>query len=129
MRDFNSLLSEQVCGTPSPLSPDDILIILQMTLKCADLGHLVQPWDQHFQAVENLQEEMFRQGDLEKSSNQAISPLMDRRNSGLHRSQVGFIRAIAIPMYSAFTKLFPQAKSLNDGVHANLSKWLSMTEQ
>lgn len=40
--------------------------ILEIVLKCADIGHVCLPWEQHYKQACLLQEEMFRQGDKEK---------------------------------------------------------------
>jgi hypothetical protein len=39
--------------------------------------------------VLDLEEEMFRQGDLEKERGHAVSPLMDRAKAGITKSQPG----------------------------------------
>ena len=63
--------------------------LLQMALKCADLGHLASPERVHRQWVHLLEEEMFRQGDLEKARGYVVSPLMDRDKGGITKSQPG----------------------------------------
>ena len=60
-----------------------------MALKCADLGHLASPQRVHRQWVHLLEEEMFRQGDLEKERGYVVSPLMDRDKGGITKSQPG----------------------------------------
>ena len=62
---------------------------MQMVMKCADLGHLASEESVHMKWVSALEEEMFRQGDLEKSKGYPISPLMDRRKEGITKSQPG----------------------------------------
>eukprot|EP00983_Pelagomonas_calceolata_P002649 87860-Pelagomonas_calceolata.AAC.1 len=66
-------------------------LVLQMALKCADLGHLTHARDVHRRWVLLLEEEMFRQGDAEKAHGFPPSPLMDRAEGGIKvsRSQVG----------------------------------------
>ena len=60
-----------------------------MALKCADLGHLASPQRVHRKWVHLLEEEMFRQGDLEKARGYPVSPLMDRDKGGITKSQPG----------------------------------------
>ena len=67
--------------------PDD-LAWLQIGLKCADLGHLSADWAVHRQWVERLEEEMFRQGDKERSLHLPLSPLADRTRKGVTQMQV-----------------------------------------
>ena len=58
-----------------------------MALKCADLGHLASSERVHRRWVMALEEEMFRQGDLEKAKGYPVSPLMDRTKEGITKSQ------------------------------------------
>ena len=60
-----------------------------MAMKCADLGHLASAKSVHLKWVHALEEEMFRQGDLEKQRGYAVSPLMDRTKTGITKSQTG----------------------------------------
>ena len=60
-----------------------------MAMKCADLGHLASAEKVHLQWVSLLEEEMFRQGDMEKAKGYPVSPLMDRSKTGITRSQPG----------------------------------------
>ena len=63
-----------------------------MALKCADLGHLASAQHVHLRWVHLLEEEMFRQGDLEKARGYPVSPLMDRDKEGITKSQPGVSR-------------------------------------
>ena len=60
-----------------------------MAMKCADLGHLASAESVHLKWVHALEEEMFRQGDLEKTKGYPVSPLMDRTKTGITKSQPG----------------------------------------
>ena len=60
-----------------------------MAMKCADLGHLSSARHVHLKWVRLLEEEMFRQGDLERQKGYPVSPLMDRSKVGITRSQPG----------------------------------------
>ena len=65
--------------------------VLQNMLHCADLSnptkrlHLYQKW------CSLLMEEFFQQGDKERTLGLEISPMCDRNNSTIEKSQVGFI--------------------------------------
>ena len=63
----------------------------QVALKCADVSHLAADPVLHHKWAVRLEEEMFRQGDLERAKNMAVSPLMDRHSSagGITRTQAG----------------------------------------
>lgn len=64
---------------------------MQVALKCADVSHLAADPVLHHKWAIKLEEEMFRQGDLERAKNMAVSPLMDRHSSagGITRTQAG----------------------------------------
>ena len=60
-----------------------------MVLKCADIGHLASAPRMHKRWAYQLEEEFFRQGDLERACGLPLSPLMDRQTQGgMTRSQV-----------------------------------------
>ncbi len=63
--------------------------VMQMVLKCADIGHLAAAPALHQRWAYQLEEEFFRQGDQEKTLGLPISPLMDRNlRGGMTKSQV-----------------------------------------
>ena len=71
------------------MSAQQKLLILQIALKCADLGHLAAPQAVHTRWVDLLAEEFFQQGDKERKNGMKISPLMDRNvTAGISKSQV-----------------------------------------
>lgn len=102
---------------------DDILTILGMAMKCADLAHLAKPWDEHQIWVKNLQEEMYRQGDKEKNFDLPVSAGMDRTKPGILQAQPSFIKAIALPLYDNMHSVFEKTLPLLSGVKSNLEKW------
>ena len=56
---------------------------------CADLSNPTKPLDLYRHWVDLIMEEFFRQGDLERASNMDISPMCDRHNATIEKSQVG----------------------------------------
>ena len=63
-------------------------MLAQGGLKIADLGHLQAAWHVHREWVERLEEEQFRQGDMEKQLRLPVSALMDRTRDGITKMQV-----------------------------------------
>lgn len=102
---------------------DYVLGVLQMCLKCADLGHVTLSWSQHSRWVERLEEEMFRQGDQERARGLPVSPLMDRSKQGISKAQVYFLSTVARPMYESLSTKFPKCGVLLQGLEDNLAKW------
>lgn len=107
----------------SNVSLDDILTVLGMAMKCADLSHLTKSWNEHQQWVKDLQEEMYRQGDKEKSLGLTVSPGMDRNKSGIVHAQSSFIKAIALPLYENMHSVYEKTLPLFSGVKNNLERW------
>ena len=112
---------------PSPVSHDwdaeTQMLVLKVAIKCADIGHLASTGATHRKWVSCLEEEMFRQGDKEKTMGLPISPLMDRRKAGVTKSQTGFFNVVAIPLYEAFAEVFSEAKEVRDNLMVNYRMW------
>ena len=56
---------------------------------CADLSNPAKPMHIYSQWVDRIMEEFFVQGDKEKEEGMDISPMCDRNNSTIEKSQVG----------------------------------------
>uniref|UniRef100_A0A7S0RAQ3 Phosphodiesterase n=1 Tax=Chlamydomonas leiostraca TaxID=1034604 RepID=A0A7S0RAQ3_9CHLO len=112
-----------------PVDDDQKSLVLQVALKCADLGHLAAPRAVHGRWVSLLEEELFRQGDLEKAKSLAVSALMDRTRGGITKSQTGFFNIVALPLYSAFCKVFPGCRPQLDAVTENYEMWREEEER
>jgi cAMP-specific phosphodiesterase 4 len=95
----------------------------QMSLKVADLGHICSPLAIHKNWVSALEEEMFRQGDAEKSLSVPVSPLCDRDKGGITQSQVGFFRVVVLPLLEVYASHFPAAQPLLSAAQSNCAYW------
>mmetsp|Transcript_21285 Transcript_21285/g.29526 ORF Transcript_21285/g.29526 Transcript_21285/m.29526 type:complete len:89 (+) Transcript_21285:2-268(+) len=71
--------------------------------------------------------EFFKQGDVERERLLPVSPLSDRtkkRNGpATGENQIGFFDVICNPLFSAWTKVFPECSSLLEQLNANLRHW------
>ena len=103
-------------------------ITLQMLVKIADLGHLASPSKVHRKWVALLEEEMFRQGDLEREQNMTVSDFMDRTREGISTSQCVFFEVIALPTFEAFAHVFEKTNVLHERVKENYRSWLPACE-
>eukprot|EP00899_Mesostigma_viride_P002150 jgi/Mesvir1/11936/Mv00270-RA.1 len=78
-------------GTPWDAERDgDRLLLLQMALKAADMGHAAKPLAIHKEWARRANEEFYNQGDAERALSLQVSPFMDRMNNQVPRSQVSF---------------------------------------
>ncbi|KAJ9514368.1 hypothetical protein QJQ45_012283 [Haematococcus lacustris] len=100
------------------------ILVLQMALKCADLGHLAHSRDVHRRWVTLLEEELFLQGDQERALGLPVSALMDRTKGGITKSQAGFFSIVVVPQLQAFVSVFPACHYLLDQAKDNYSMWL-----
>eukprot|EP00462_Mataza_sp_D1_P018059 CAMPEP_0175139788 /NCGR_PEP_ID=MMETSP0087-20121206/11108_1 /TAXON_ID=136419 /ORGANISM="Unknown Unknown, Strain D1" /LENGTH=722 /DNA_ID=CAMNT_0016422859 /DNA_START=77 /DNA_END=2245 /DNA_ORIENTATION=+ len=120
--------TKQAAGTLTLENPECRTQILQMTLKCGDLGHAAKPLNLHTSWTMRVNEEFYAQGDDERKAGLQISPFMDREKADLPRSQLGFMNFLVMPMYEEFLKLvdpenkFPCIENLTK----NRNHWKSL---
>ena len=66
----------------------DRIQVLQNMVHCADLSNPTKPLDAYKLWVERIMEEFFQQGDKERGAGLDISPMCDRYNATVEKSQV-----------------------------------------
>lgn len=72
-------------------------------------------------------EEFFQQGDKERENGMDISPMCDRHNSTIEKSQVGFIDYIVHPLWETWADLVhPDAQDILDTLEENRDYYQSM---
>lgn len=99
------------------------VLLMQVSLKVADLQHTTLEWDLHNRWVGLLQQEFFLQGDVEKQLGLPVSALMDRDHEGITVSQVGFFALIVFPLLEAFMTKFPNGAGLLERARSNKDIW------
>ncbi|CAE8739809.1 unnamed protein product, partial [Polarella glacialis] len=109
--------------TFAPASPEEATLLLQVGMKCSDLGHLALAWDVHVQWVRRLEEEFFAQGDKEKERGLPVSFLMDRSKPGAAATQVGFFEFVVLPLFRSLVRAAPAANPLLVSVLENYQRW------
>ncbi|CAG9322756.1 unnamed protein product [Blepharisma stoltei] len=78
------------------------ILALQATLKCADIGHGSKKLDLHKIWSGLITKEFFRQGDTERQKGMTVTPLCDRNNIVVSRSQMGFLNFLAKPLFECY---------------------------
>jgi hypothetical protein len=73
------------------------LLLMQMTIKSADISHPIKPLRLHLVWSDRIIIEFFRQGDRERAIGLPLSPLCDFENFNLPRAQKGFITFVVRP--------------------------------
>jgi hypothetical protein len=105
------------------LDSEQRALLLKLVMKLADLGHLYAEGDVHRKWVQALEDEYFKQGDVERSLGLKVSPLMDRRIGGITRSQTGFFEVIALPLVRSFVRAVPNCYPIRTAMERNYRFW------
>eukprot|EP00899_Mesostigma_viride_P006832 jgi/Mesvir1/1614/Mv05056-RA.1 len=110
----------------SPLSKSNEghrLLLMQVALKVADIGHSAKKLDIHKKWTDAITEEFYLQGDKEREAGLQVSPFMDRENNNLAKSQLGFFSFIALPLFQAWVAIFPDSQPILEEMTANIKYW------
>jgi hypothetical protein len=89
-------------------SKADIMLVLQLTLKVADVNNLSRPTYLYLRWTERIIEEFYAQGDKEKLYTIPVTPMMDRLTANLGKCQTAFANFVVVPMFTTFGTLLPQ---------------------
>jgi len=84
------------------------LLLSAVAMNGADLNSTALPWDEAIHKTQELFEEFYAQGDIERQQGREPIPLMDRRRADEQpRSQVEFLTNITIPCLQLMKDLLP----------------------
>jgi cAMP-specific phosphodiesterase 4 len=93
----------------------------------ADLSNPTKPLPLYRRWVSLLMEEFFLQGDKERAAGMDISPMCDRQNATVEKSQVGFIDYIVHPLWETWADLVhPDAQDILDMLEENRDYYQSL---
>ncbi|XP_031628496.1 cAMP-specific 3',5'-cyclic phosphodiesterase isoform X3 [Contarinia nasturtii] len=105
----------------------DRIQVLENLVHCADLSNPTKPLPLYKRWVSLLMEEFFLQGDKERENGMDISPMCDRHNATIEKSQVGFIDYIVHPLWETWADLVhPDAQDILDMLEENRDYYQSM---
>ncbi|XP_064153086.1 3',5'-cyclic-AMP phosphodiesterase 4D-like isoform X2 [Anguilla rostrata] len=105
----------------------DRIQVLQNMVHCADLSNPTKPLQLYRQWTDRIMEEFFSQGDRERDRGMEISPMCDRHNASVEKSQVGFIDYIVHPLWETWGDLVhPDAQDMLDTLEEN-REWYQST--
>uniref|UniRef100_A0AC34RG77 PDEase domain-containing protein n=1 Tax=Panagrolaimus sp. JU765 TaxID=591449 RepID=A0AC34RG77_9BILA len=100
--------------------------VLQSMIHLADLSNPTKPIDLYRSWNERILEEYWRQGDKEKELGLEVSPMCDRGNVTIEKSQVGFIDYIVHPLFETWADLvYPDAQTILDQLEENRQWYLA----
>jgi cAMP-specific phosphodiesterase len=90
------------------LNENERLLLMQMTLKSADISNVVKPFEVARQWALAVTEEFHQQGDREKQKGVEVLPMFDRSsNVALAKGQVGFIDYVGVPHFKTMAQVVP----------------------
>ncbi|KAG5682866.1 hypothetical protein PVAND_012187 [Polypedilum vanderplanki] len=105
----------------------DRIQVLENLVHCADLSNPTKPLPLYRRWVSLLMEEFFLQGDKERAAGMDISPMCDRHNATVEKSQVGFIDYIVHPLWETWADLVhPDAQDILDMLEENRDYYQSL---
>lgn len=114
-------------------------IALQMTLKCADLGHGAKYVEIHKKWTELITKEFFKQGDTERELGMTVNSMFDREKVNISESQKGFITFLVKPLFDAYEEFVKHFTGDEDedlkieicsrNILENLEYWEHQSEQ
>ncbi|KAG8456592.1 hypothetical protein GDO86_002390 [Hymenochirus boettgeri] len=105
----------------------DRIQVLQNMVHCADLSNPTKPLQLYRMWTDRIMEEFFRQGDRERERGMEISPMCDKHNASVEKSQVGFIDYIVHPLWETWADLVhPDAQDILDTLEDN-REWYQST--
>jgi len=108
----------------------DRIQVLQNMVHCADLSNPTKPLEIYRRWVTLIMEEFFQQGDREREQGLDVSPMCDRQNATIEKSQVGFIDYIVHPLWETWADLVhPDAQDILDALEDNRDWYFSMSTQ
>ncbi|XP_058870933.1 cAMP-specific 3',5'-cyclic phosphodiesterase 4D-like isoform X2 [Acipenser ruthenus] len=105
----------------------DRIQVLQNIVHCADLSNPTKPLQLYRQWTDRIMVEFFTQGDRERDKDMEISPMCDKHNASIEKSQVGFIDYIVHPLWETWADLVhPDAQDILDALEDNREWYQSM---
>ncbi|KAM6104779.1 3',5'-cyclic-AMP phosphodiesterase 4D-like [Pterocles gutturalis] len=105
----------------------DRIQVLQNMVHCADLSNPTKPLPLYQQWTDRIMEEFFCQGDRERERGMEISPMCDKHNASVEKSQVAFIDYIVHPLWETWADLVhPDAQDILDTLEDN-REWYRST--
>ncbi|XP_029356509.1 cAMP-specific 3',5'-cyclic phosphodiesterase 4C-like isoform X2 [Echeneis naucrates] len=105
----------------------DRIQVLQNMVHCSDLSNPTKPLQLYRRWTDRIMDEFFTQGDSERAGGMDISPMCDRHNASIAKSQVGFIDYVVHPLWETWADLVhPDAQDFLDILEDNRKWYQSM---
>jgi hypothetical protein len=99
---------------------------MQCILKMADISNVAREWDGPGYSWSCLvSQEFFNQGDAMRQYSMEVAPFLDRNATTIGKNSISFIDHVAMPLFVALGKLFPEfQREVVSVLAANRLRWV-----
>jgi len=107
--------------------PVAIQLEMELLIKCADISNVLKPFPIARRWALRVTDEVFHQGDVERTLGMPVTPTCDRRTQSRVDIQRGFIKAVG-PFFDSIATLYPGLRPDVDRMHRTSKKWESYSD-
>ncbi|XP_076760668.1 phosphodiesterase 8 isoform X2 [Xylocopa sonorina] len=126
---FMNVCSGRISDTPLPNTPENIMLVKRMMIKCADVSNPTRPLKCCVEWARRIAEEYFSQTDEEKKLNlPVLMPMFDRTTCSIPKAQIGFVDFIINDMVEAWDAFIDMPEMVGY-MRQNYEKWKEYNEQ
>ncbi|CAG9464597.1 unnamed protein product [Pedinophyceae sp. YPF-701] len=97
-------------------------------MHAADIGHTLKPWHSAERWARLVNEEFWRQGDLQRDKSLPVTPMFDRAQASTE-TQLSFLEVIVAPLLTVVFKTLPELESLTAHMLPNYEKWVNLYKE
>jgi hypothetical protein len=102
---------------------EDIRLVLQITIKVADVNNTSRPLYLYLKWADRIINEFYIQGDKEREADVPVTPLMDRTKANMAKGQIAFANYLVIPMFKIYADLLPKMKFMLNYLEDTKKYW------
>ncbi|KAI9299602.1 hypothetical protein BJ944DRAFT_152955, partial [Cunninghamella echinulata] len=101
----------------------DPYLLCTALIKCADVSNVTRPFQRGKNWAKLLVEEFASQGDLERELGMPVQATNDRTKLVMEDCQIGFIKFVAMDLFTTVGDLLPELQFTTNHLHQNLQLW------
>lgn len=125
--ELGKLITRSKLDDFDPASKDKDFLLAQL-IHASDISNPIKPFDIYKNWISRVLQEFFEQGDKEKALGLPISYLCDRTTVKVPDSQIGFIRFVVSPLFTALSVVYPNMKMVVNLIKSNEDELVKMKE-
>lgn len=115
----------------SPDTNEHRLLLCKLIIKVSDISNPTKPFEQAKYWGDMLREEMYRQGDKERTELGKVSSYMDRTDpvATAPKFALGFSDMIMLPLVKCLVQFLPKTSSLLESLLHNRDIWVALKDE